>query len=166
MNASKLEIFDWIREFTFGQEIILKLSNPFREEFLVDYWTATFDPNYGPCFTFDPSKHNISLQPSNYKTPGGRVELWETQIEFSFQWFQSMYESRSARYYLSIHNGMEDRFDRLLRQPHHEIEINHNYNIKLSKSKFESLDQEGSKCSDDPLYGPQRLMINKVRSTH
>ena len=46
----------------------------------------------------------------------------------------------------------------MLRQPWHYIEINHEYNIKLSKSKFESLNQEGFKCvDDDPFYGPQNL---------
>ena len=57
---------------------------------------------------------------------------------------------------MSIHNQFEDRFDRYVRQPNHVVKIDNIYNIKLSKQKFESLNQESTKCSEDQLYGPFR----------
>ena len=57
---------------------------------------------------------------------------------------------------MSIHNQFEDRFDRYVRQPNHVVKIDNIYNIKLSKQKFESLNQESTKCSEDQLYGPLR----------
>ena len=162
LNATKLEVFDWIRTFHYGQEIIVtkQSGEAYRQEYMTSIWIPTFDHIYGPCFTFDPIKENISLLPSSYQENGvGKVVPTQIQLEFSFQWFQKRIgESTNARYYLSIHNSLEDRFDRMLRQPYHYIEINHEYNIKLSKSKFESLNQEGFKCvDDDPFYGPQNL---------
>ena len=43
-----------------------------------------------------------------------------------------------------------------VRQPSHHVTKNKIYNIKLSKTKFDSLDQKESPCSEDINYGPER----------
>ena len=71
-------------------------------------------------------------------------------IELDFKMFQEI------RYNAGFHTGFQDRFDRRIRQPFHFIKRNKIYNLKLSKTKFESLSQDDSQCSSDLFDGPTK----------
>ena len=81
---------------------------------------------------------------------------------FQFDWFRGVCGTPMAKYIIFLHTSFEDRFDMYARQPNHQILKNRIYNIKLSKTKFDSLDQEESPCSSDLLYGPLRCKILKT----
>ena len=88
MKATKLEIFDIIREFKYGEEIVVTktfLSEKERKTYLKSLWIPTFDDNTGPCYTFDPSKQNVPLLPSATENihNGNGVNRQQIFIEFS-----------------------------------------------------------------------------------
>ena len=65
MNGTKVEIFDVIKTFEFGSELkVTKIDEELRKETLNRIWSLTFDKDVGPCFTFDPARHNVSFMPS------------------------------------------------------------------------------------------------------
>ena len=86
MNATNLEIFDIIREFKYGSEIIVSkvtYSENERKERLKSLWIRTFDDSRGPCFTFDPFKQNVSLLSSSSDSVSNEVNRQQIFIEFS-----------------------------------------------------------------------------------
>ena len=86
MNATNLEIFDIIREFKYGSEIIVSkvtYSENERKERLKSLWIRTFDDSKGPCFTFDPFKQNVSLLSSSSDSVSNEVNRQQIFIEFS-----------------------------------------------------------------------------------
>ena len=68
----------------------------------------------------------------------GNSEPLRIVIHFKFEWFESQY-GNAAQYKVSLHQGLEDRFDRIVRQPYHDIHINKMYQAKLTKIKLVKL---------------------------
>ena len=148
MNASRIEIFDLIKTFEFGKEIIItKNLGHLREPLLAELWIKSFDSRLGPCFTFDPDRHNATFLSSGTDI-SGQFEAQKAYLELQFRWFDQ------AIYQISLHNSFGDRFDRIVRQPYHLLFSQNVYTIKLSKTVFDSLSQANSPCSGDNLYGP------------
>ena len=64
MNGTRVEIFDVIETFEFGSEFkVTRNYEELRKQILKELWIPTFDKEMGPCFTFDPSRHNVSFMP-------------------------------------------------------------------------------------------------------
>ena len=110
------------------------------KEYLNQFWIKTYEHEDGPCFTFDPGLQNVSMIQA----------MQDVVIELDFKMFKDI------RYSLGFHTGFQDRFDRRIRQPMHIIKSEKMYNLKLSKTKFESLSQEDSQCSLDLFGGPTK----------
>ena len=148
-----------IGEFHYGKEIWVspQYAQEIQEEFWDKYWIPTWDQMKGPCYTFDPYRNNISMMSSGSDT-FGTFEPTTIAIKFKFQWFKGTYGS----YELAFHHALEDRFDRLQQQPYHWIRMDKNYEIDLTKIKFDSLNQENFKCSEDDFYGPLKSKLYEV----
>ena len=146
MNFTNIEVYDIIDTFHYGEDIQVMpnaaLTDSLRQEYLKQFWIKTYDHEYGPCFTFDPGMQNVSWLQAKQNVA----------IGFDFKWFDT------ARYELGFHTSLKDRFDRRARQPLHSIKANKIYNLKLSKTKFESLYQEESQCSSDLFGGPTKCL--------
>ena len=143
MNFTNIEAYDIINKFIYGNDIQISkgmLSESVRHDYLSRVWIKTYEHQYGPCFTFDPGLQNVSLIQA----------MDNVVIELDFKMFNEI------RYTLGFHTGFQDRFDRRIRQPWHIIKKDKMYILKLSKTKFESLDQEDSQCSGDLFSGPIR----------
>ena len=82
MNASRIEIFDLIKTFEYGKEIIItKNLGHLRKSLLTDLWIKSFDSRLGPCFTFDPSGHNATFLSSGTDI-SGKFEAQKAYLEF------------------------------------------------------------------------------------
>ena len=88
MNGTKVEIFDVIKTFEFGSEFkVTKIDEELRKETLNRLWILTFDKDVGPCFTFDPSRHNVSFMPS-FDGVGEPLRIViELSVSFTFNEF-------------------------------------------------------------------------------
>ena len=148
MNFTNIEAYDIINKFIYGNDIRIgkgMSSDSKTKEYLNQFWIKTYEHEHGPCFTFDPGLQNVSMIQA----------MQDVVIELDFKMFKDI------RYNLGFHTGFQDRFDRRIRQPMHLIKNEKMYNLKLSKTRFESLSQEESQCSLDLFGGP-----TKCRSLH
>ena len=143
MNFTNIEAYDIINKFIYGNDIRIgkgMSSDSKTKEYLNQFWIKTYEHEDGPCFTFDPGLQNVSMIQA----------MQDVVIELDFKMFKDI------RYNLGFHTGFQDRFDRRIRQPMHIIKSEKMYNLKLSKTKFESLSQEDSQCSLDLFGGPTK----------
>ena len=159
LNRTQVKISDMIEEFHYGKQIGVspQYDKDSQQAFWDNFWVLTYDQRKGPCYTFDPYRNNVSLMSSGSDT-FGTFEPTTIQIKFKFDWFKT----KSPSYELSFHHALEDRFDRLQQQPFHWIRMDKTYEIELTKIKFDSLNQEDFKCSEDDFYGPLKSKLYEV----
>ena len=83
MNATKIQIYDFIQTFEYGNEIKItkNLGNELRKELLSDMWILSYDSRLGPCFTFDPERHNATFLSSGTDI-SGMFEAQKVYLEF------------------------------------------------------------------------------------